>query len=115
TLTPGGVIVVAGTTVSLSPRATVVVVNGVTQTLFPATTTLTRTAVRMTADGAIETDYVSESGGARASGVTGEDGVGASGSPGLQSAAAATMGKNDSRVIGLFFALMVGLVGVFLL
>lgn len=37
TLTPGGVIVVDGTTISLSPSATALVVNGVTQTLFPAT------------------------------------------------------------------------------
>ncbi|GME32164.1 hypothetical protein BKCO1_6500043 [Neofusicoccum parvum] len=37
TLTPGGVIVVDGTTISLSPSATALVVNGVTETLFPAT------------------------------------------------------------------------------
>lgn len=34
-LTPGGVITVAGTTISLSPGATAVVVNGVTTTLIP--------------------------------------------------------------------------------
>ncbi|OJD30182.1 uncharacterized protein BKCO1_6500043 [Diplodia corticola] len=38
TLTPGGLIVVDGTTtISLSPSATALVVNGITQTLFPAT------------------------------------------------------------------------------
>jgi hypothetical protein len=39
TLTPGGVITVSGTVISLSPSATDVVINGKTTTLFPATTT----------------------------------------------------------------------------
>ncbi|EKG12387.1 hypothetical protein MPH_10504 [Macrophomina phaseolina MS6] len=37
TLTPGGIITVDGTIISLSPSATALVVNGVTETLFPAT------------------------------------------------------------------------------
>ncbi|KAH7055964.1 hypothetical protein B0J12DRAFT_569077, partial [Macrophomina phaseolina] len=37
TLTPGGIITVDGTIISLSPSATTLVVNGVTETLFPAT------------------------------------------------------------------------------
>ena len=41
TLTPGGVITVSGTTVSLAPSATVLVVDGVPQTLFPAVITTT--------------------------------------------------------------------------
>lgn len=54
TLTPGGVIVVDGTTISLSPSATALVVNGVTQTLFPATTAAAAAATRfpvLTIDG----------------------------------------------------------------
>ena len=43
TLTPGGVITVSGTTISLSPSATALIINGgsmtTTETLFPATTT----------------------------------------------------------------------------
>lgn len=38
-LTPGGVITVAGTTISLSPGATAVIVNGVTTTLIPTAPT----------------------------------------------------------------------------
>lgn len=39
TLTPGGIITIDGTIISLSPSATAVVINGKTTTLFPATTT----------------------------------------------------------------------------
>lgn len=45
TLTPGGVIVVDGTTISLSPGATALVVNGRTTALFPATSTRANTAM----------------------------------------------------------------------
>jgi hypothetical protein len=38
-LSPGGVITVSGTTISLSPGATAIVINGKTTTLFPATAT----------------------------------------------------------------------------
>ena len=52
TLTPGGVITVSGTTISLSPMATALVVDGKTTTIFPATNTLS-------ASGAVSTSITS--------------------------------------------------------
>lgn len=58
TLTPGGIITVSGTVISLSPYATDVVIGGKTTTLFPATTTpasvsATATPTGPTSSGAI--------------------------------------------------------------
>jgi hypothetical protein len=45
TLTPGGVITVAGTTISLAPGATAIVINGQTSTLTPALAPITNAPI----------------------------------------------------------------------